>query len=112
MAAEQDRFSRVFSFILYNETKLFPVKIKRRDTGVVAYRISRGGTAGNTQEAGEEADEAICGSLRFARRKDQRPIKTRPQVCTRGASKGSLTFKMFTFFNGSLHISGFPPQAQ
>lgn len=58
MAAEQDRFSRAFSFILNTGKELFPVQIKRRDTGVVAYRISQGGTAGNTLEAGEEVDEA------------------------------------------------------
>lgn len=50
MATEQDRFSRAFSFVLNNGTKLFPVQMKRRDTGMVAYRISRGG-AGNTLEA-------------------------------------------------------------
>jgi len=55
---EQDRFSRAFSFILYNGTELFQVQIKRRDTGVVAYRISRRGATGNTLEASEEADKA------------------------------------------------------
>lgn len=58
MAADQDRFSRAFSFVLNNGTELFPVQMKRRDTGMVAYRISRGGAAGNTLEAGEETDEA------------------------------------------------------
>lgn len=58
MAAEQDRFSHAFSFILNNGTELFPVQMKRRDTGKIAYRVSRGGTGGNTLEAGEEADES------------------------------------------------------
>lgn len=58
MATQRDRFSRAFSFILHNGTELFPVQMKRRDTGVVAFRISRGGTAGNTLAAGEEVDEA------------------------------------------------------
>lgn len=58
MAADQDRFSRAFSFVLNNGTELFPVQMKRRSTGIVAYRISCGGANGNTLEAGEEADEA------------------------------------------------------
>jgi hypothetical protein len=57
MAVDQDRFSRAFSFVLNNGTELFPVRMKRRATGVVAYRISKGGTGGNTLEAGEEVDE-------------------------------------------------------
>ncbi len=58
MAADQDRFSRVFSFVLSNGIELFPVRMKRRSTGIIAYRISRGGAGGNTLEAGEEVDEA------------------------------------------------------
>lgn len=57
MAVDQDRFSRAFSFVLHNGTELFPVRMKRRDTGVVAYRISKGGMGGNKLEAGEEVDE-------------------------------------------------------
>lgn len=57
MAAEPDRFSRAFSFVLNSGTEVFPVQMKRRNTGVIAYRISRGGTGGNTLESGEEADE-------------------------------------------------------
>jgi hypothetical protein len=57
MSVDHDRFSRAFSFLLNNGIELFPVKMKRRDTGVVAFRISKGGTAGNTLEAGEEVDE-------------------------------------------------------
>lgn len=58
MAAQQDRFSRAFSFVLNDGTEMFPVQMKRRDNGVLAYRVSRGGTGGNTIESGEEVDEA------------------------------------------------------
>lgn len=58
MAADQDRFSLAFSFVLNNGTELFPVRMKRRSTGMVAYRISRGGAGGNTLEASQEVDEA------------------------------------------------------
>ena len=57
MANDQDRFSRAFSFALNNGTEVFPVRMKNRSTGLIAYRISYGGTGGNTLEAGEEVDE-------------------------------------------------------
>lgn len=57
MAANQERFSDVFSFILNNGTEVFPLQMKRRDSGNIAYRVSRGGTGGNTLESGEEVDE-------------------------------------------------------
>ena len=57
MAADQGRFSRAFSFVLNNGKEVFPVQMKRRDTGKIAYRVSRGGTGGNTLESGEEVDE-------------------------------------------------------
>lgn len=76
MANGQDRFSRAFSFALNNGTEVFPVQMKNRSTGLVAYRVSRGGTEGNTLENGEEVDEVTmikkvlnlgfavrCGSL-------------------------------------------------
>jgi hypothetical protein len=53
----QDRISRKFSFILNNGTEVFPVQMKRRDTGTIAFRVSLGGAGGNTLEAGEEVDE-------------------------------------------------------
>ncbi|MEE4344164.1 hypothetical protein V2L05_10145 [Pseudomonas alliivorans] len=58
MAIDQNRFSRAFRFVLKNGTEVFPVQVKNRSSGLVAYRISRGGTGGNTLEAGEEVDEA------------------------------------------------------
>jgi hypothetical protein len=57
MANDQDRFSHAFRFVLNNGTEVFPVRMKNRSTGLIAYRISRGGTGGNTLEAGEEVDE-------------------------------------------------------
>jgi len=57
MAASQERISRAFSFILNNGTEVFPVQMKRRDTGVIAFRVSPGGTGGNTLSASEEVDE-------------------------------------------------------
>jgi len=42
-----------------NGIEVFPVQIKNRDTGVIAFRVSRGGAGGNTKEAGEEVDEAV-----------------------------------------------------
>lgn len=57
MPAAQVRISRRFSFVLNNGTEVFPVQMKRRDTGTIAFRISAGGTGGNTLEASEEVDE-------------------------------------------------------
>lgn len=57
MTAQQELFSRAFSFVLNNGKEVFPVQMKRRDTGAIAFRVSRGGTGGNTLESGEEVDE-------------------------------------------------------
>ncbi|MFW5454364.1 hypothetical protein [Thioalkalivibrio sulfidiphilus] len=57
MPTAQERISRRFSFILNNGTEVFPVQMKRRDTGTIAFRVSPGGTGGNTLEASEEVDE-------------------------------------------------------
>ena len=57
VATDQERFSRAFSFILNSGVEVFPVQMKRRDSGNIAYRVSRGGTGGNTLESGEEVDE-------------------------------------------------------
>lgn len=57
VSTSQERISRRFSFILNNGTEVFPVQMKRRDTGTIAFRISPGGTGGNTLEASEEVDE-------------------------------------------------------
>jgi hypothetical protein len=57
MATSQERISRKFSFVLNNGTEVFPVQMKRRDTGSIAFRVSPGGAGGNTLEASEEVDE-------------------------------------------------------
>ncbi len=57
VATNQERLSRAFSFVLNNGTEVFPVQVKRRDNGNIAFRVSRGGTGGNTIESGEEVDE-------------------------------------------------------
>ena len=54
---DQDRFCRKFSFVLASGTEVFPVMMKRRETGTIAFRVSVGGTGGNTKAAGEEASE-------------------------------------------------------
>ncbi|MEQ8484340.1 MAG: hypothetical protein RIB46_08245 [Pseudomonadales bacterium] len=55
-----DPFFRGFCLIHKSGVRLYPVRMKNRDTGRVAYRLSRGGTGGNTKEAGvEETDESI-----------------------------------------------------
>lgn len=54
---DQDRFCRHFSFVLASEIEVFPVMMKRRETGRIAFRVSVGGTSGNTKAAGEEVDE-------------------------------------------------------
>ncbi|RUO20782.1 hypothetical protein CWE06_05625 [Aliidiomarina haloalkalitolerans] len=49
-------FSDLFYLDHVSGDKLFPVKIRNRDTGKVSFRVSRGGTGGNTKEAGYEVD--------------------------------------------------------
>lgn len=58
MATRENRFSRAFSFVLDNGTEVFPVRMKRRDNGALAFRTSRGGAGGNTLESTQEVDEA------------------------------------------------------
>ncbi len=57
MARDQDRFSRAFCFVLESGKEIYPVKMKRRETGNIAFRVSPGGTGGNTVKASEEVDE-------------------------------------------------------
>ncbi|MBC7609273.1 MAG: HNH endonuclease, partial [Polaromonas sp.] len=53
----QETISRKFSFILNNGTEIFPVQMKRRSTGAIAFRVSPGGKGANTLEASEEVNE-------------------------------------------------------
>ena len=55
----QERFSRAFSFLLHNGTEVYPVMMKNRVSGKIAFRITVGGTGGNTLEAGEEVAESV-----------------------------------------------------
>ena len=43
--------------LLRSGKEIYPVRMKRRETGNIAFRISAGGTGGNTVEASEEVDE-------------------------------------------------------
>jgi hypothetical protein len=51
------RISRKFSFVLLSGVEIFPIQVKNRKTGVVAFRVSPGGMSGNTVAASEEVDE-------------------------------------------------------
>lgn len=51
-------FSNAFSFVLHSGHEVFPVKMRSRRTGLLAFRVSPGGTAGNTLAATEQVDEA------------------------------------------------------
>jgi hypothetical protein len=50
--------SGTFSFILHSGVEVFPVKMRSRATGRIAFRVSPGGTGGNTLAATEQVDEA------------------------------------------------------
>ena len=54
MAVQQARMSRAVTFVLKNGVLVHPVQVKRRDNGVVGYRISKGG---NTLDESETVDE-------------------------------------------------------
>ncbi len=54
-----DVFSRHLSFVLNNGTELFPVRVKNRQTGKVAFRVSEGGTNGNTKANGLEVEDEM-----------------------------------------------------
>ena len=57
MAKDQDRFSYAICFVLNTGKEIYPVKMKRRETGNIAFRISAGGKGGNTIANCEEVDE-------------------------------------------------------
>jgi hypothetical protein len=58
-----ERISRRFSFVLKDGTELFPIRMKRRANGRVSFRVSPGGTGGNTLAAGQEVDEETMVAL-------------------------------------------------
>jgi hypothetical protein len=45
---DQDRFSKLFYLVHNSCDKLYPVRMKGRDTGNVAFKVSPGGEGGNT----------------------------------------------------------------
>lgn len=51
---EHDRFCHAIGFVLTTGIEVFPVQMKRRNTGNVAFRISAGG---NTLAGSEEVTE-------------------------------------------------------
>ncbi|MCA8947611.1 MAG: hypothetical protein KDB29_15350 [Planctomycetes bacterium] len=54
-----DVFSRRLSFVLKNGEEVFPVRVKNRQTGLIAFRVSKGGTRGNTKENGLEVEDEM-----------------------------------------------------
>lgn len=51
----QRKFSKMFGFVLHSGIEVFPVQMKRRGTGVTAFRVSAGG---NRVTESEEVNEA------------------------------------------------------
>lgn len=50
----EEKFSEFFYLEHKTGHKLYPVKVKNRESGVVAFRVSVGGKKGNTKEIGQE----------------------------------------------------------
>lgn len=59
MAAELDRCSKRFSFVLADGTEVFPVCVECRDNDAPHYRVSRGRRGGHVLISGEEVNEAM-----------------------------------------------------
>ena len=53
----EEIFSSLFYLLHKNGEKLYPVKMRNRDNGKRLYRVSPGGTGGNTKKAGIEVDD-------------------------------------------------------
>lgn len=49
-------FSNLFYLVHKNGDKLYPVKMKNRETGKICFRVSPGGTGGNKKEMGLEVE--------------------------------------------------------
>ena len=58
MPRKSSDFSNAFSFILHSGQEVFPVKMRSRATGLIAFRVSPGGAGGNRLAATEQVDEA------------------------------------------------------
>lgn len=55
--SENDRFGNLFYLVHESGDKLYPVRIKNRDTGKIAFRVSKGGAGGNRKDAGIEVED-------------------------------------------------------
>ncbi len=53
---DQEKFSNLFYLLHKSGEKLNPVRMQNRDTGKSSFRVSPGGTGGNTKEIGIEVD--------------------------------------------------------
>lgn len=62
MAINQERVSRKFSMILKSGTAVFPVLVKDRITGNIAFRVSPGGTGSNKTANQDQVDEVTMVS--------------------------------------------------
>jgi len=52
----QERFSNLFYLVHKNGDKLYPVRMKNRDTTKICFRVSPSGTGGNKKEMGLEIE--------------------------------------------------------
>ncbi|GAB4361133.1 MAG: hypothetical protein Kow006_31650 [Gammaproteobacteria bacterium] len=55
-----DRYSNTFYFETHDGRRLYPVRMKNRDTGVLAFRVSKDG---NKKSDGREVDELEMARL-------------------------------------------------
>lgn len=53
---DQKRFTDLFYLLHQNGDKLYPVRMKNRDTGKRCFRVSPGGIDGNKKEMGLEIE--------------------------------------------------------
>lgn len=53
----ENRFGSLFYLEHNDGDKLYPIRMRNRDTGKVAFRVSKGGTSGNTKDVGLEIDD-------------------------------------------------------
>jgi len=59
MPTDLTLYSSAFSFTLRSGKEIYPVKMRDRKTGLIAFRVSPGGKRGNTIEHTEQVDEAV-----------------------------------------------------
>lgn len=54
---QDERFAKSFYLLHVNGARLYPVRMKNRDTGRSCFRVSKGGAGGNTKDAGREIED-------------------------------------------------------